>query len=838
MTTISLFTPINYVRPRSCAEKTLSTLSNYFYLGGTRATVVKGYEVQLENDKVSWKTIALKVASYALLFPLTLTLLVVDLVLRSQYHFTVISPITVISSSKNPQQEFVPVPRERESSITTSRPAFITTAHTLINTPPSNQEPQLLSPVLPLEREPTSTHPPTAIITAQPIEQVQQVERVRQEIIPPPPLKETFHPFTIKVSAKSLPCISSPEEMRLKAQEISQLVLDKHVKLGISVPHYGLERTQAMKFIEELKSVVDVNATRWDDQFYIVPKKTEETQKDLTIRKYNNGVIEEVLSSRESAGEDWWTYWEGQRIYPDGVIETGRFDNFCWHIGTRVEKETTTYRLPRTLVNSYSLDRGLIYADVEGEKKLIVIHKKPDSDEHNYEYVQVEEELIPTLIEILKKEDNVHENSLKEILSGPINCEEFITSLFETNSIFSLKSYPLQILLKIIQEKGLVVNLHQPHPETRETLLDLYSGNAKILKKLLAIDPTLIQRREETEIAFVRALLSGNQKGATLLFNAMEAQQIPLFFRELLFKKVAFSEGEVNLEELKSLSREDQQIIYQLANIYSQLNVIRTLKLLGWGRSEDLLMREGPSIFGCNMDALEMYECLQTFLTGLRSQKLLLTQTEFNHLSSKNYVEKGGDMGRILGRDYIERKAHELGLKHVKVPRKMIVIDDDNTHIKLRTNASLNIRAPKGDITVYAEKIRESNRKITSEEVSELLCLFETTGFSDIHWGNIIVAEDGVYIIDTEFTNFWVAKFYFKNGSQYAEMAKIVHALPIEQQKKLIDELNIKIENYEKNEEELNKQQMLRLKVEQAALKKSGCLYGPYFKFSVNELIS
>ncbi|WP_213106558.1 hypothetical protein [Candidatus Protochlamydia amoebophila] len=395
----------------------------------------------------------------------------------------------------------------------------------------------------------------TVTITAQPI------ERVRQEIIPTSPLKEAFHPFVIKVSEKNLPPISSEEEMHLKAQEIGQLVLDKHVKLRNDVPSYGSERTQAMKFIEELKSVADVIETRWKDFVYIVSKKTEETQKNLTIRKYNNGVIEEVQSSRKSEGGDRWIYWEGRRIYPDGVIETGRVDDFRWHKGTHTEKETTTYRLSDTLVNSYNLDHGLIYADIEGEKRLIVINKKPGSGDYSFEYIQVKEEFTPTLNEILKKKTDVYEKSLQEILSSPINCEEFINFLFKINAIFFLKTHPLQILLKIIQEKGLVVNLHRQHPETKETLLDRYSENAKILQNLLAIDPTLIQRAEGAEIAFVRALLTGKQKRATILFNAMEAQKIPLFPRELLFKKVVFSESEVILQELRSLSREVQQIV-------------------------------------------------------------------------------------------------------------------------------------------------------------------------------------------------------------------------------------------------------------------------------------
>lgn len=831
MTTISLFTPINYTRPKSCGEETLSKLSNYFYLGGAQATVIKGNEVKLENGKISWKMIALKVASYVILFPITLTLLAIDLVLRTQYHFIVISP------SKNPDQECLSKTQEKESAVLS--PISTLTEKPQTDIPPLSQQSGHLPSVVSQEKQSTPPLPSSkATITTQPI------ERVRQEIIPTTSPKEIFHPFTVKISDKNLPSIVSKEEMSLKAQEIGQLVLDKHIKLRIDIPSYGLERTQALKFIEELKSVGDVITTRWNDLFYIVPKKTEEVQKNLTIRKYNNGVIEEVQSSRESEGGDWWTYWEGRRVYPDGVIETGRFDNFCWHKGTRAEKETTTYRLPDTLVKSYSLDRGLIWADIEGEKQLIVIHKKPGSGDYSFDYIQTKEELIPTLANILQSRGhaNIHHDfskkTLNEVLSGPINCEQFVQFLFDTQAIFSLNSYAFDILLKIIQEKKLIVNLHQKHPETKETLLDRYSKNAKILQILLDIDPTLIQRTEDTEIAFVRALLSGNQKGAAILFDAMKSQKIPLLPRELLFKKVAFSEGEVTLEELRSVSKKDQQIVYQLANIYSRLNVVQTMKALGFNRSEELIMREGPSIFGCNMDVLEMHEQLQAFLKDLRSEKLLLTQTEFNQLPTENYIEKGSDIGRILGRNYIEKKARELGLKHVKAPRKMIVIDDDNPNIKLRTSAGLDIEAPKGGITIYAERIQASNRKITSEEVSELLRLFEATGFSDIHWGNVIIAEDGVYIIDTEFTNFWVHRFYFENGRQYAEMAKIVHALPVEQQQTLIDGLNIKMETYQKNEEKLNEQRMLRLKAEQAALQKSGCFYGPDFTFPVNELIA
>ena len=91
MATISLFIPVNYTRQSSCTEQALSVLSDYFYLGGARATVIRGDEVQLENGKVSCTEIALKISSYVLLFPITLSLLIVNVALRSQHHFILIT---------------------------------------------------------------------------------------------------------------------------------------------------------------------------------------------------------------------------------------------------------------------------------------------------------------------------------------------------------------------------------------------------------------------------------------------------------------------------------------------------------------------------------------------------------------------------------------------------------------------------------------------------------------------------------------------------------------------------------------------------------------------------
>jgi hypothetical protein len=110
MTTISLFTPVDYARPKTAAEGVLSALSNYFYLGGPRATVVENDNVRLEPGTVSWIVIALKVASYILLFPLTLPLLAIDLVLRHKHNFIVITtpaPATSHTAGNATALEFI-----------------------------------------------------------------------------------------------------------------------------------------------------------------------------------------------------------------------------------------------------------------------------------------------------------------------------------------------------------------------------------------------------------------------------------------------------------------------------------------------------------------------------------------------------------------------------------------------------------------------------------------------------------------------------------------------------------------------------------------------------------
>ncbi len=625
-----------------------------------------------------------------------------------------------------------------------------------------------------------------------------------------------FESLTMKISDREVP-ITSLEEMRRIAFETAQKSVNQHVQIRLDIPERGPQKKQALAFIRELEKTADVISTRWDDIFYVFPKKIEESARDgLTIRKYTNGVVEEVEPSDRRTWEDW----NGRRIYPNGKVESGVFDRCFLRKGNYVSEGKLVYRSPNTCVASHGLGLGLMYY----RERVIVLQSIRSID-----YVEVEMDPILALTQILQKEGYGKE-TLGGILSGPIDAQAFVDSLLETNAIFSIDPYSLESLLQIICEKGLSVNLCKEHPETRETILDLHANDSEILRLLLTIQPSLLQRKEGVETSFVKVLLSGNQNSAAILIGYMESQFVEMTPRERIFQKVAFGEA-ISLEDLGSVSSEDLKIVYQLANIYSRLDVLAHLRTLGFGRKEDLLMQEGPAILAGNMDALEMHDSLKGFLQQMRRDGLLLTRAEFSSRHrARDYVEKGNDIGRVLGRNYIEKKA-EYG--SVKVPKKLIVLEGGSLSLKVENN--LDLRVISEGVTVYAEKIERAGR-LTYKQAEDLLGLLSECGFTDIHWGNFIVGSDGVYVIDTEFTNFWLCEYYFERGGQIAAMADIVHALPISEQEPLINLLNDAIREYCEKEESLKNTRAEQRQASLAALEITGCIHGPQFTFSIKDL--
>ena len=168
----------------------------------------------------------------------------------------------------------------------------------------------------------------------------------------------------------------------------------------------------------------------------------------------------------------------------------------------------------------------------------------------------------------------------------------------------------------------------------------------------------------------------------------------------------------------------------------------------------------GPSIFRHSMSNEEIQKIGVEFFEDLRKSGRLLTKQEFvdqNHPKGAHW-DKGSDLGRIQGANYIKRIAEELGLKHIKVPKKIAVLNEGITSVPAVVSP-YNLELSSDQVTIFAENITPLGRGTTREEVTEFLKILEATGFGDFFGDNFMLGrnsqgEEGIYFIDTEYMNF------------------------------------------------------------------------------------
>ncbi len=633
-----------------------------------------------------------------------------------------------------------------------------------------------------------------------------------------------FESFSMRIG-RDLFSFPSEHAVVEKANAVAKKVFEEHCLVRLELQgSYMVQKSAVSLFAQALPDGVSLVNTPWGPIKYVTPKAIDILGSSLE-RRYGNGVIEKVdrVCSEGFAG----TSWEGDRTYPSGIVEKGRFEDFSLASGVRIQEGKVLYINPRFLLSNRETGLGLVY---EG-RDVIVIQTTPNSG--NTIYTRSEKTIFDALIEIFTREKTVNEDVLKELFLGPVDRGAFVEHLFTTQAVFSLSPRSLRVLLEIIRENEISVDLQIRHATTGKTLLCHFAKDKRTVGVLLAHDRSLVRIRDPKAI-FVTALLEGSKEAAQNLLAAMVEEGVALTEQENVFRKVVFAGDEVSLPELESLSSEDQATAYRLANTYGSLQVIRLMRSLGYARETEPLFREGPSILACNMDALEMSDAVRGFLLEQRGKGALLTEEEFYPLLNR-YQAKGSDVGRILGRDYMERKIQELGLVHVKVPKKILVVQGNSVELQVNPTLGVSATSPE-NIQAYAEKIAAVHRDLTFAEVSELIRLFEATRYWDIHRGNIITSRDGVYVIDTEYMNFCHAPHLFAGGSQYAKMADFVHQLSVEEQKPLIGDLNEKIEAYRKQESEIVERENRLSQLVEQELVKTGCIHGPKFVFSLAEL--
>ncbi len=197
----------------------------------------------------------------------------------------------------------------------------------------------------------------------------------------------------------------------------------------------------------------------------------------------------------------------------------------------------------------------------------------------------------------------------------------------------------------------------------------------------------------------------------------------------------------------------DRNRIYQEANESHNVDLVRQLNASGMKPKFPVFT--GPTIVSNFMDIATKYDVILSFMKELRQTNKLLTEKEFCSLHEKKWVKKHS-FSRMLGADYLTKIITENHSTHIKVPLKVAVISEEEKSIQMdgwecRHNL-YDISCNK--MTIYAEKIQKINRKLTRNEIDELIVIILAANFVDLWPENFVMGEDGVYCIDTEFKSF------------------------------------------------------------------------------------
>lgn len=645
--------------------------------------------------------------------------------------------------------------------------------------------------------------------------------------------------------------IDSERELNRRIREIKEYVEFHHVNINII-------RSRAA-----LSSYFKGNMV--DNKVHPKIAKTEDPDEG-TIRRYENGVIEEEEEDMI------FNAWKGRRTYPDGTVHTGLFREGQLDEGTvlSADKKMTLYRPSYDEIIERANDRTLITRTIGEHKQLVVASKRLGDDQYGY-YIHVDESPFPLLTQLLK--DGLEEEWDRWRLSnifGLIDVIEFRKYLFDTQEILHIENEEVfKILFEhISNEPGLFVQWYEEYGKSSEMkqmfLVRLAVMERDPLDQILALNPKLFSPENQTEReAFVRALVLKNKP----LFEAMRYNGITLLPEEEIFRRIeaqnqaiswrwVCKEGSVTQEELRTLSSKDQAIAYQFANMNQNFPILSAMRGLGFGVGKNTFRTRAGSIFSCDMDTLTMHERLRDFLTGLRSQQRVFTLKEYQERypnqdraavpSTADRGDRGTESGSIaslVASDYMRETAEELGLKHIKVARKILVIDqrEPSQSLVLYINNQLQLSAD-SNLRAYTDtqhiKSKPPTDPLTRDQASELLslCVKAEREHSQIKF---IIAEDGIMYI----THMLEGGHYIKKeGSHYREMIEFVtHSKRICEQDRepLCTKLEQDRKRYLEQEEQLDSEYRKRMKVEETALKRQfhqGNNTLQVFKFNIQDI--
>ncbi len=174
-----------------------------------------------------------------------------------------------------------------------------------------------------------------------------------------------------------------------------------------------------------------------------------------------------------------------------------------------------------------------------------------------------------------------------------------------------------------------------------------------------------------------------------------------------------------------------------------------------------------PSFFlSCAMDSAEIQNAVSCYVQKLLKENRLMTQENFQqNLKWPSWLEKG-NFERIIGCDHVQKVIDDFAFQSIKVPRTVAVVKENELkEIEYKVNnycrTCYGTRVPSSvlvsceNLRVFAEEIKSIDRKISKQEMEQLVKVIDKSHFSDLNPENFIISEESVYfLVDTEYKSF------------------------------------------------------------------------------------
>ncbi len=585
--------------------------------------------------------------------------------------------------------------------------------------------------------------------------------------IPELPKEEPFKPYTVEV-CKAINWDHRSFQIDSKEQEtkVMQELTAFAEKEGALLVRDGIPQKWQVKLYPEATKVQEIFAAHFEivpgkDDYsdsWIRPKILKKTDlgEGKVRTEYVSGIVTELVPKENDR-------FEGIKTYPNGLKEEGKFDeNGILISGTRYKDgEVTSFFYPDCLSSDACLTGEPEFAVImlHGEQVLALVQAENVSGRN---YHLCDQNPIEAIYQLCSGRGFFAHNPIASVFEHPL-CKyqkgDFLDYVLKEDRLLQLKGSQLTTVLAWAKELDRKIDLY-----LLPTLFQKWVGEweDELNTQLLELYPEGLRGEKSPGVSYFQyALTKGYAEIADFLLIEMEKQNIQLPDADQWRKRAWRNETDFTAGAFQALDPQLKREIYLLANLYAHQELLAQLKK--WEMGEQLLPIQGPGCLSPNMDFLDSFKAILTYLQSLRKRGELVTTAEWGVKEPLLYHTKDDDFGRVQGRDFIEETAKRLNLKSIKVPRKIVEVPDDQLSFRVDVLCS-GIELKLEKVKTHAETIIPCDRTATREEMLELLTLLEATGYEDIHVTNFIVAEDGIYIIDTEFQNFGTHPAYHMMG--------------------------------------------------------------------------